>query len=63
MADGAVADKWGQLLARAENTGRTVAAADALIAATADVHSLKIVTRNAGHFRDAGVEVVSPWLK
>ena len=60
--DAAVADKWGQLLARAENAGRTVAAVDALIAATANVHSLKVVTRNVGHFRDAGVEVVSPWL-
>jgi toxin FitB len=61
--DAAVADKWGQLLARAENTGRAVAAVDALIAATANVHSLKVVTRNVGHFRDASVEVVSPWLK
>jgi len=60
--DAAVAGRWGRLLARAEHTGRAVAAVDALIAATADVHSLKVVTRNVGHFRDAGVEVVSPWL-
>jgi predicted nucleic acid-binding protein len=60
--DAPVADEWGQLLARAENTGRAVAAVDALIGATANVHSLKVVTRNVGHFRDTGVEVVSPWL-
>lgn len=34
---------------------------DAWIAATAAVHGLKVVTRNARHFDRLGVEVVNPW--
>lgn len=60
--DAAIADEWGRALAAAENTGRAVAAIDALIAATAKVHGLQVVTRNVNHFRDTGVEVVSPWV-
>ena len=59
--DGAVADQWGRLLARAENAGTAVGGIDALIAATAKVHGLQVVTRNAGHFRHTGVDVISPW--
>lgn len=59
--DGAIADQWGRLLAHAENAGAVVAGIDALIAATAKVHGLQVVTRNAGHFRHTGVDVISPW--
>jgi predicted nucleic acid-binding protein len=34
---------------------------DALIAATALVHGLKVVTRNVRDFRPMGVELVNPW--
>lgn len=34
---------------------------DALIAATALVHGMTVVTRNVGDFRSAGVAVVNPW--
>jgi predicted nucleic acid-binding protein len=34
---------------------------DALIAATALVHSLVVVTRNVGDFAPTGVEVLDPW--
>ena len=36
---------------------------DALIAATARVHELKVVTRNVGDFDDTGVVIVTPWLQ
>jgi len=34
---------------------------DALIAATALVHGMTVVTRNVGHFQPTGVAVVNPW--
>jgi predicted nucleic acid-binding protein len=35
--------------------------ADALLAATALVHNLTLVTRNIGDFRDFAVPLVNPW--
>lgn len=34
---------------------------DSLLAATAMIHGLTIVTRNIGDFSDAGLYVVNPW--
>jgi predicted nucleic acid-binding protein len=34
---------------------------DALIAATALAHGLKMVTRNTAHFATAGVALINPW--
>lgn len=34
---------------------------DALIAATALIHGLTVVTRNVSHFQPMGVSVVDPW--
>ena len=34
---------------------------DALIAATALVHGMTVVTRNVGDFDSLGVEIVNPW--
>jgi len=54
--DAAVATAWGQLMAR-----RSFAVPDGLIAATARVHNLTLVTRNVADFAGAGVDVVNPW--
>jgi len=35
---------------------------DALIAATALVHGMTVVTRNTGDFESTGVAVLNPWL-
>ncbi|WP_024806180.1 type II toxin-antitoxin system VapC family toxin [Nocardia sp. BMG51109] len=59
--DTAVADAWGRLVARARSNGTSVADVDALIAATAKVHNLTVVTRNVRHFEPMGVPVVDPW--
>lgn len=59
--DVAVADLWGGLLAVAQSQGASVAAVDGLIAATALVHGLEVVTRNAEHFAPVGVGVLNPW--
>ncbi len=34
---------------------------DALIAATALVHGLTVVTRNVGDFQSSGVALINPW--
>ena len=34
---------------------------DALIAATARVHGLTVVTRNTGDFEGTGVDIINPW--
>jgi toxin FitB len=34
---------------------------DALIAATASVHGMTVVTRNVNDFKRTGVEVLNPW--
>jgi toxin FitB len=36
---------------------------DALIAATALVHGMTVVTRNVSHFQATGVAVVDPWQR
>lgn len=35
---------------------------DGLIAATALVHGMAVVTRNTVHFKSTGVAIVNPWL-
>jgi toxin FitB len=59
--DVAIASEWGRLLARAESAGTAAGGIDALIAATARVHRLQVVTRNVARFRPTGVDVLSPW--
>lgn len=56
-----VADAWGRLTARLERRGRKVGAMDTLIAATAEHHRLRVVTRNVTDFEPTGVAVVNPW--
>ncbi|MBZ9855419.1 type II toxin-antitoxin system VapC family toxin [Mesorhizobium sp. CA13] len=51
-----VALAWGRITA-----GRTRGSADTLIAATAFVHDLILVTRNVSDFDDTGVTVLNPW--
>ena len=54
--DGRVAEEWGRLnAAKPRNT------VDSLIAATARLRGLTVVTRNAGDFEGCGVQLVDPW--
>lgn len=54
--DARVADRWGRLNATASRN--TV---DSLIAATAHVHDLTVVTRNTKDFEGCDVPLVNPW--
>jgi len=54
----AIARAWGRLSARLGNDG-----ADLLIAATAQVHGLVVITRNTSDFDPTGVKVLNPYSK
>ncbi len=57
--DDAVAERWGRLVARA---GRPVPSIDSLLAATAAVHDLVLVTRNTKDFDGLAIQTFNPWL-
>lgn len=60
--DGAIADEWGRVVARCERRGRPIYAMDALIAATAQVHGLTLVTRNTAGFEASVSALLNPWI-
>jgi predicted nucleic acid-binding protein len=61
--DGAIAESWGTIVARSEAAGRPIGVMDAFIAATAEVHSLALVTRNARDFEPVLKTIVNPWAE
>ena len=54
--DAAVAEAWGRMSAI-----RSIPVVDALLAATARVHDLVLVTRNAADVEGLGVQVLNPF--
>lgn len=51
-----IAHRWGEMSA-----GRTRPVVDTLIAATASIHNLTVVTRNERDYRDLDVPIINPW--
>lgn len=56
QVDASTATRWGELSA-----GRSLPVIDTLIAATAMVHGLTLVTRNTRDVAASGVPLVDPW--
>lgn len=52
---------WRRLAWTGQKAGYTYAQPDALLAATALVHGLGIVTRNTSDFERAGMPLLNPW--
>jgi predicted nucleic acid-binding protein len=53
--------RWAQLLAGLRAAGHAMPIKDSLIAATALVHGLAVVTRNRVDFAKAGLRIVDPF--
>jgi predicted nucleic acid-binding protein len=56
--DAAIARQWGELSAQ-----RSRPVVDTLLAATALVHKLTLVTRSTSDVHDLGVKLLDPWKK
>jgi predicted nucleic acid-binding protein len=56
-----VAERWGAMAGESEKRGKPLPVVDSLLAATALVHDLQIVTRNVADFEPCGVVCVNLW--
>ncbi len=53
--------RWRRLVWDGQKANYTYSQPDALLAATAQVHELGVVTRNMADFRTAGLRLLDPW--
>lgn len=61
--DAATGLRWAKLLAKLRSSGQSMPIKDSLIAATALLHGLILVTRNVRDFSKAGVKIVDPFSR
>jgi toxin FitB len=59
--DSATGLRWASLLAHLRSSGKAMSVKDSMIAATALVHGLSIVTRNEQDFKNAGLKIINPF--
>lgn len=59
--DDQCAELYGQIRSTRERRGQPIMAQDAMIAATAQAHGLRLATRNTKDFALCGVSLVNPW--
>lgn len=60
--DDVVVERWGIVTAQAKAKGMPMPVIDGLIAATALVHGLTLVTRNVSDMQASGVLLLNPWV-
>lgn len=60
--DEAIAKKWGQITGEAKSKGNCIPSNDALIAATAVIHNLIVVTENGKDFQYSGASLYNPYF-
>ena len=53
--------EWGLFCGISESKGRPVPVIDSLLAVTAIVHNLNVVTRNEGDFESFPLRILNPW--
>jgi len=56
-----IAKRAGELRGKLQARGEPRSPADMMIAATAQLHHLTLVTRNARHFTDCGIPILNPF--
>ena len=61
--DEAIAIHWGSIAGRAQTAGKSLGVIDGLLAATAIVNDLQLVTRNVKDFAGIDLSTVNPWKK
>jgi len=59
--DRTVAERWGAISGVSESRGTPLPVIDALLAASALVHGLEVVTRNTADLERCGARCVNPW--
>jgi predicted nucleic acid-binding protein len=60
--DAGIASRWGAISGASEARGQSLPVVDALIAATALLHDLVVVTRNTEDLERCGARCLNPWL-
>ncbi|AXJ00256.1 hypothetical protein CYPRO_0979 [Cyclonatronum proteinivorum] len=56
-----VANEWGKVLASSEKVGRPLPAIDTLIAVSAIINGMTVVTRNIKDIEGTGAALINPW--